>query len=157
MTNTFEQGSIYFAAPLFSQAEKQFNAALTEKLEHSGFRVFLPQRDGIDGNHEVYREMTPDQRRRTIFQTDRDQILRADIFLFILDGRIPDEGACVELGMAYLDKHLAKPHKQLIGLMTDIRAAFIGAKLNPMLSQALDKIMDSEDELLTLLRQTAKP
>ena len=147
---------IYFAAPLFSQAEKKFNAELTGELERRGFSVFLPQRDGIDGKKEIYRSMSREQRRRTIFETDRDQILRADIFLFILDGRIPDEGACVELGIAYLDKQITKPDKQLIGLMTDIRASFLGAKLNPMLSQALDQIVESEEELLKFLQPVNK-
>jgi nucleoside 2-deoxyribosyltransferase len=35
---------IYFAAPLFSQAERQFNQAQTEKLEQLGYQIFLPQR-----------------------------------------------------------------------------------------------------------------
>lgn len=39
---------IYFAAPLFCQAEKAFNLQLTRKLEERGFTVFLPQRDGVD-------------------------------------------------------------------------------------------------------------
>ena len=28
-------------------------------------------------------------------------IKNCDILIFFLDGRVPDEGACVELGMAY--------------------------------------------------------
>jgi len=36
---------IYFAAPLFSIAERKYNEILTEKLEKSSFDVFLPQRD----------------------------------------------------------------------------------------------------------------
>jgi len=39
---------VYFAAPLFSQAEKEFNQNLTDLIEKSGFSVFLPQRDGIE-------------------------------------------------------------------------------------------------------------
>ena len=35
---------IYFAGPLFSEAEKRFNLRLSERLEEAGFRVFLPQR-----------------------------------------------------------------------------------------------------------------
>jgi len=33
----------YFVGPLFSEAEKNFNLGLTEKLEAVGFEVFLPQ------------------------------------------------------------------------------------------------------------------
>jgi hypothetical protein len=34
-----------FAAPLFSEAERVFNAALTARIEALGIDVFLPQRD----------------------------------------------------------------------------------------------------------------
>jgi nucleoside 2-deoxyribosyltransferase len=33
---------VYLAGPLFSKAERGFNLQLTERLEASGFRVFLP-------------------------------------------------------------------------------------------------------------------
>ena len=32
---------------------------------------------------------------------DIEGIKKCDILIFFLDGRVPDEGACVELGMAY--------------------------------------------------------
>jgi hypothetical protein len=35
---------LYFAGPLFSEAEKHFNQQLTDKIEDLGYRVFLPQR-----------------------------------------------------------------------------------------------------------------
>ncbi len=38
---------VYFAAPLFSQSEKDFNLKLTHVLEAHGYTVFLPQRDGF--------------------------------------------------------------------------------------------------------------
>ena len=38
--------TLYFAAPLFSESERIFNAALTREIERLGFTVFLPQRDG---------------------------------------------------------------------------------------------------------------
>jgi nucleoside 2-deoxyribosyltransferase len=37
---------IYFAAPLFSSAERAFNSKLTEQLEALGFKVFLPNATG---------------------------------------------------------------------------------------------------------------
>ena len=40
--------SLYFAAPLFSQAELEFNARLAAEIEKLGIQVFLPQRDGIE-------------------------------------------------------------------------------------------------------------
>jgi hypothetical protein len=80
-------------------------------------------------------------------------ILACDIFLFILDGRVPDEGACVELGIAYAQKRLENNNKKLVGLMTDVRAAFPGGKLNPMLKVPLEFIAGNERELLTYLEE----
>lgn len=142
---------IYFAGPLFSEAEKQFNDSLTHQLESLGFQVFLPQRDGAERDKKKYMKMEPEERRKAIFEKDRDEILDADIFLFILDGRVPDEGACVELGIAYAQKYLSNEKKILMGLHTDNRAAFIGSKLNPMLKIPLDHIASSRDELMEVL------
>ena len=142
---------VYFAGPLFCEAETRFNARLTEQIEALGYQVFLPQRDGVEKTKPPYDGMSPDQRRTAIFELDRDQILAADVFLFVLDGRVPDEGACVELGIAYAQRFLRKQPKLLIGLQTDIRAAFIQAQLNAMLSVPLDVVARNEDELLRML------
>jgi len=142
---------IYFAGPLFSQAEKQFNSSLTQKLEQKGFQVFLPQRDGVEKTKEGYKNLTKEERRKALFNLDKEMIIKADIFLFVLDGRVPDEGACVELGIAYSQKETTKKKKLLIGLMTDSRAAFISGKLNPMIKVPLDKIVETEEELFETL------
>lgn len=142
---------IYFAAPLFSEAEKKFNQTLCDKLESSGFKVFLPQRDGVEKNNPPYNLMSKDKRRKAMFEMDRDKIIEADIFLFVLDGRVPDEGACVELGIAYMQKHVNSSKKVIVGLHTDIRAAFLGGKLNPMLKVPLDYIAENETNLIKFL------
>ena len=66
----------------------------------------------------------------------------------MLDGRVPDEGACVELGIAYGQKHLLQQDKLLIGLHTDMRGAFPTGKLNAMINGALDRTMGDEEELI---------
>ena len=142
---------IYFAGPLFSEAERRFNVELTGKLEALGFKVFLPQRDGVEREKSPYDAMTPEERRQAMFDLDKSMILESDIFLFVLDGRVPDEGACVELGIAYCQKQLQDSEKLLIGLHSDLRAAFIGARLNPMLSVPLEWIAEDEETLLRIL------
>jgi len=144
---------IYFAAPLFSQAEQAFNLQLAEKLEEKGFRVFLPQRDGVEISQPPFIEMPSDERSQVIFTLDRDNVLEADVLLFVLDGRVPDEGACVELGIAYGQKHLLQRDKLLIGLHTDIRGAFLGARLNAMVHAPLDHIADNEPDLIVALEE----
>jgi nucleoside 2-deoxyribosyltransferase len=142
---------LYLAGPLFSEAERRFNAALTARLEAAGFTVFLPQRDGAERDRQPYADMSREERRAAMFALDTSEVLQCDIFLIILDGRVPDEGAAFELGVAYTCKRLQQPGKRLIGLHTDARAAFIGAKLNPMLAIPLDAIVTDEDALLDTL------
>jgi nucleoside 2-deoxyribosyltransferase len=142
---------IYFAGPLFSEAEKQFNRRLTARLEEAGFRVFLPQRDGAERGKAPYDRMTREKRRRAMFDLDKSRIFEADVFLFVLDGRVPDEGACVELGMAYCHKVLERPEKLLVGLRTDVRAAFLDSELNPMVRVPLEYIAEDEGTLLSIL------
>jgi nucleoside 2-deoxyribosyltransferase len=138
--------TLYFAAPLFSSAERTFNLALTERLERAGLTVFLPQRDGAESDRKPYSGMSKADRRQAMFNLDRDKILESDVFLYVLDGRVPDEGAAFELGVAYEDKMLRTTNRLIIGLHTDARAAFLGSRLNPMLDRAFDFIASSEDE-----------
>ncbi|MBQ2221119.1 MAG: hypothetical protein II419_05635, partial [Acidaminococcaceae bacterium] len=35
---------VYFAGPMFNQAEKEYNLKITKLLEEFGYQVFLPQR-----------------------------------------------------------------------------------------------------------------
>lgn len=142
---------IYFAGPLFNDAEKQFNEQLTAKLERLGFDVFLPQRDGFELNDPNV-TFDPNARAKAIFELDRDKVFESDILLFVLDGRVPDEGAAFELGLAYAQKQIsAKPYK-LIGYMTDRRVAFRDRPVNAMLAGALEHIFTLEQDLLVYLK-----
>ncbi len=88
-----------------------------------------------------------------MFDLDRSRIIASDVFLFVLDGRFPDEGACVELGIAYCHKWLQASEKLLVGLHTDYRAAFVGASLNPMVRIPLDYVADNKETLLRILSE----
>jgi nucleoside 2-deoxyribosyltransferase len=147
---------IYFAAPLFSEAELAFNADLTVELEAAGHEVFLPQRDGVETGKPPYSSMTPEERRRATFELDRERILACDVFVIVLDGRIPDEGACVELGLAHAHRLATGCDRLIIGLHTDCRAAFLGSKLNPMLLGALDAVVEDRQALLRALEIPAQ-
>jgi nucleoside 2-deoxyribosyltransferase len=143
---------IYFAGPLFNDAELQFNAQLTAKLERLGFQVFLPQREGFELN-KPDQSLSDDERAKRIFELDRDFVFKSDILLFILDGRVPDEGAALELGLAYAQTYLLGHQKRLIGYMTDRRAFSQYRKLNAMLEQALERVFTDEAELLNFLKK----
>ena len=128
---------IYLAGPMFCAAEKTFNEEVTELLESSGYSVFLPQRDGTE---VLTGDMTEEQKALAIFDADRSEIEKADALVMVLDGRVPDEGACVELGIAYA---LGNP---CYGGRTDVRAAERGMDVNPMLTGCFRRIFRSEDK-----------
>jgi nucleoside 2-deoxyribosyltransferase len=146
---------IYLAAPQFSTAEKEYNTKLTSLLESAGFEVFSPQRDSAQAKQHDYVALPKEARRETMFELDRDQILGADIFLYVLDGRVPDEGAAVELGIAYMAKMTGSHLKHVIGLHTDRRAAFLEVSLNPMLNVPLEFVAENEEQLLEHLKGLA--
>ena len=128
---------VYFAGPMFNHAEKEFNLRITKVLEDCGYQVFLPQRDGIeaaqlDGKSEE--ELT-----KMIFALDAGQVRKADIIFMNIDGRVPDEGAAVELGIAY------GIGKRCYGFKTDTRAVEFGLEMNPMISGCMIKIFKNYD------------
>ena len=142
---------VYFAGPLFNQAEKDFNLAMTKILEEHGYQVFLPQRDGIEA--VKLEGKTEEEVVRMIFELDVREVRNADIVFMNLDGRVPDEGACVELGIAY------GIGKRCYGIKTDARTAETMFELNPMISGCMIKIFrnfDGEklkDELMQYLSE----
>ena len=137
---------VYFAAPLFSQSEREYNLMLTNLLESYGYKVFLPQRDGYlaSNMNESQEEVI-----KTIFKRDLEEVLKADIIFVMLDGRAPDEGACVELGIGYANG------KRCYGFKTDARSVEFGLDLNPMISGCFEKLfydLDGE-KLIESLKQ----
>ncbi|MFN2303852.1 MAG: nucleoside 2-deoxyribosyltransferase [Anaerolineales bacterium] len=147
---------IYFAAPLFCQAERDFNLKLTTKLEEAGFSVFLPQRDGVELSKDFLRGKTEKAICQAIFNLDRSKILESDIVIFILDGRVPDEGLGVELGIAHENKFLKDQEKLLIGYSTDMRVFAKVFKVNAMLFGALDDLVSNENDLIEKIRTFQK-
>jgi hypothetical protein len=70
------------------------------------------------------------------------------VFLFVLDGLVPDKGTCVELGIAHCHRELESWEKLLLGLHTDTRAAFLNSHLITMARAPLDYIAKDEGKLL---------
>ena len=124
--------NVYFAAPMFNQAEKDFNLKITSVLENHGYKVFLPQRDGIEG--ALLKGKSELELIEIIFPLDVKNVKNTDIIFMNLDGRTPDEGACVELGMAY------SLGKRCYGFKTDTRVTELSMELNPMISGCMIKI-----------------
>ncbi|GGL38958.1 nucleoside 2-deoxyribosyltransferase [Halarchaeum grantii] len=131
---------LYFAAPLFNPMERSFNADLTDRLEDAGHDVFLPQRDGVE---TVDREFDSEaERMETIFELDREGVVESDAVVAVLDGRVPDEGVMVEIGIAH------ENDVPVFGLKTDDRVFAPDETLNAMIHGALTTLDDSADALL---------
>jgi len=135
---------LYFAGPLFSAAERDWNVALATALRAAGHEIFLPQED------------EPGKDAAGIFATDIGGIDWADGLLAIMDGPEPDAGTCWEVGYAY-------GKKPILLVRTDIRwlCSSGDSGYNPMLTEAATLRLDLKaasmeqviDEVLAALRR----
>ena len=64
--------TVYFAGPLFSQAERDYNLKVTKVLEDNGYKVFLPQRDGYLASE--LEGKTEEEKTRMIFEKDVSEV-----------------------------------------------------------------------------------
>ena len=110
---------IYFAGPLFTAAERDWNATLAAALRAAEHEVFLPQ------------EQEPGKDAAGIFSTDVGGIDRANALVAIMDGADPDSGTSWEVGYAY-------GKKPIVLVRTDMRhdAGSGGSGYNPMLTES---------------------
>ena len=128
---------VYMASPMFNAAEKAFNLKVTQVLEAHGYQVFLPQRDGIEA--ALLEGKSEEEMTEMIFKLDAEEVQKADILMMNMDGRVPDEGACVELGIAWASG------KRCYGFKTDTRSVELGMDLNPMISGCMIRIFKNYD------------
>ena len=115
---------LYFAGPLFTTAERQWNAEVTAALRAAGHEVFLPQ------------EKEPGMDAPGIFATDVAGIDGADALIAIMDGSDPDSGTSWEVGYAF-------SKKPIVLVRTDFRAlAGDVGEYNAMLTEAATLRLD---------------
>src|SRR5688500_11787551 len=115
----------YFAAPLFNQMERAFNADVVRQIEDR-VDVFLPQRDGGLLMNYVKDGIRPDNAAKLIFENDLRAMENADLLVAVLDGSNIDEGVAFEIGFMYAMR------KTCVGLQTDVRRALPTGN-NPMI------------------------
>lgn len=136
---------LYLAAPLFSEAERQFNRQLQHLLS-SYFELYVPQEHGGLFAEMVRGGTDPTEAARRIFSWDITAIGQCDLILIVLDGRTVDEGAAFEVGYGYAIGKLC------YGLQTDPRR-LVPSGNNPMIEQALAYIFHGLEELADWARQ----
>jgi len=117
---------VYFAGPLFSAAERDWNATLAAALRAAGHEVILPQ------------EQEPGKDAPGIFATDVGGIDWAEGLVAIMDGADPDSGTSWEVGYAY-------GKKPIVLVRTDVRrnAGSGGSGYNPMLTESATVRVDA--------------
>ncbi|WP_292370341.1 nucleoside 2-deoxyribosyltransferase [Methanoregula sp. UBA64] len=134
----FSQYRVYLAAPLFSEAERSYNARVAAVLKEHCFEVFLPQESG--DNHAIRGR---DEHRR-IFAKNKRAIHDADIVIAIIDGADADSGTAWEMGYA------AALKKNVIALRTDFRMAGSHERVNLMLEEGATVVSDTGGMLAAL-------
>lgn len=116
--------TVYLAAPLFSEAELDFNRMLRNEIKSSGFNVFLPQEDSNNVKDR-------DDRQSTIFSKNEAAIESSDIIVAVVDGADVDSGTAWEIGYAYARG------KPMLGLRTDFRTLGIEGTVNLMIERSV--------------------
>jgi nucleoside 2-deoxyribosyltransferase len=116
---------LHFAGPLFTAAERAWNAEVTAALRAAGHEILLPQ------------EKEPGKNAQGIFAADVDGIDSAEGLVAIMDGPDPDSGTCWEVGYAYGTK------KPVVLVRTDLRSmAGNAGEYNPMLTESATVRLD---------------
>ena len=130
--------TVYLAAPLFSEAELDFNRMLRDEIKMSGFNVFLPQEDSNNVKDR-------DDRQSIIFNKNEAAIDKSDIIVAVIDGADVDSGTAWEIGYAYARG------KSILGLRTDFRTLGIEGTVNLMIERSVVLCMSIKELLSHLL------
>jgi len=130
---------VFLAAPLFSEAERDFNSKVAKKLRAKGFEVWLAQESPF------IHEGTSKEKEK-IYEEDVSALKACDVVVAVLDGVEVDSGVAFEMGYAVA---LGKP---VIGLKTDYRAFSKMEDVNLMLGVPLIKLCSSIEQVLDELK-----
>ena len=122
---------IYFASPLFSNMEKNYNEYLVKEIRqtYSDVTVYLPQEQMEINDKESYADS------KMIATYDTNALLESQLMIAVLDGPSIDVGVASEIGIAY------QANIPILGLFTDSRQQ--GAE-NAQKITALKEVAESQ-------------
>lgn len=145
-----QQAAVYWAGPLFTDAEREWNGRQVAAIRHKlpQLKLLVPQEfcathEAIETNDQgTGRLGKPDF--GAIFRSCRDNLDAADLVIAVLDGADADSGTCWEMGYAH-----AKG-KTVLGFRTDWRPAEDGGG-NAMLTRSCSAVCGSLDDIIIRL------
>lgn len=139
---------IYCAGPLFNPSERDEMKSIATVLKEGGYEVFLPQEDGLEFARLfpffIERGFTHQQAQqllnRAIFALDVFQVVDSDGLVLNMNGRVPDEGAMVEAGIAW-------SHNKPVVIFNSDARSLIHGNCNPLVIglSNFDTISSCED------------
>lgn len=129
--------NIYFASPLFSNMERQYNTYLVKELRQAypDADIFVPQEQMEINDKNAYADSI------AIATYDTDALLKSDLMIAVLDGASIDVGVASEIGVAY------QAGIPVLGLYTDSRQQGAG---NKQKINALHEIAESQFSYINL-------
>jgi len=123
---------VYMAGPLFDEGERWWIEKMEKLVHQSGFRTFLPHRDT---------PIKTEYNAREIYLKDKAIIDECTLIIANLNGITTDDGTAWELGYAFANG------KYSIGYFSDWRRRFPHEKVNLMIEESLDVLVEDIDQL----------
>lgn len=147
---------IYCAGPLFNKKEQDEMQEIANALEKSSYSVFLPHRDGFEFSKliENFKEIGWAEEKankilsKAIFTLDVFEVLDSQGLVLNINGRVPDEGAMVEAGIAW------NAGKTVVIYKTDTRTLMNGSDNPLLLGLGNFKTINSIDEIPKIFKET---
>lgn len=130
--------NIYFAAPLFSEAELTYNQLVVREIRNSFgelVNVYLPQENESINDKSQYANSV------MIANGDNEHLEKADILIAVIDGQAMDVGVAAEIGYFY------SMNKPIIAIYSDSRQGTHG---NEQKIEALNEIAESQFSYVNL-------
>ncbi|SPF43783.1 Nucleoside 2-deoxyribosyltransferase [Syntrophobacter sp. SbD1] len=140
---------IYFAGPLFSEAEREWIRSTIKEIEslaaQHGAKIEIIFPYDLITQSEI--DQLGSNAKLEIFSRCNSHNDGADIMLALLDGSQVDDGTAWEIGYFFARK---SSEQKIIGIRTDFRRVgeSEGAVVNAMIECSCDRIVRSREELL---------
>lgn len=144
---------IYFAGPLFSEADRNWIRSTKEQIERTAkeHQVEINVISPYELITQVEVDALAESAKYEIFSRCKSHLEDSDLVVALLDGSQVDDGTAWEIGYYY-----ALKRGKIIGIRTDFRWAgeSEGAKVNAMIECSCDQIVKNAEELMKVLMET---